>query len=360
MDKEKKARPMSPFLGFLSEALSPENLLTLCVDRNDEVKECVAALCDRRNHLFIYGERGIGKTFLVHLISQGIRESRPGVFPCYINLLQDTMRVHPDSTQSGFPCAILRRLCTSLWHDLLGLSMSDLRAAIHETPGTLAIRDGLKRKILEVYRLVRLEDERLHYNRTSGIGAALGIKAEMQEGRSEEWRTSPWLSVELLDLIDELLEDVARPREIDQFVMLCDEANLMPFSEQKDLLLRYVELFAAKNTQFAMVMRPEVVSQAQAVFSACERIELKGFSKREHVAELLRKHLRNTGVDPTDDGIDVLWEVFSGHPLYTIAAAKFAYDEAAKRGTTFLDASLMAIAAARLLRQYREMDNKQF
>jgi len=261
---------------------------------------------------------------------------------------------HPDPMY--FPHAILRQLCTGLWRDLLGMSISELRSAICETPGDIKLRDTAQQKVIELYRLVRLEDERLLYSRKNGVGASLGIKADLSEKKAVEWSTSPLLSSEVIDLITELLEDVAQPKGINQFVMLCDEANLMSFSEQKDLLLRFVELFASNNTQFAMVMRPEPVAQAQAVFSGCERVELKGFSERKYVGELIEKHLHTTEIDVTEDGIDVLWEVFSGNPLDTLVAASIGFDEASRKQKSFIDGPIMAVASAKHLRLIKESE----
>jgi hypothetical protein len=196
-----------------------------------------------------------------------------------------------------------------------------------------------------------LEIEKMHYNREDGLGAALGLKADMKEVRGKEWTTGLMIVSEFLDLLDELFEKVCRPRNIDKFVLVCDEANHLPFRDQQGMLLRYVELFSAKHTQFVMVLRPEVAVGAQAVFSAFDKFELKGFSSRDYIAELLKKHLAGTEVQVTEDGLQVLWEVFTGHPLYTILTARRAYEVAVKAGSTCLDGRMLAVAAACQLRE---------
>ena len=59
-EQYKKPDSRQPFRGLLTESLDLNQLLDLRVNRDDELSRCLETVCNRRNNLLVYGERGIG------------------------------------------------------------------------------------------------------------------------------------------------------------------------------------------------------------------------------------------------------------------------------------------------------------
>ena len=61
------------------------------------------------------------------------------------------------------------------------------------------------------------------------------------------------LPFEFAEFAKELIETVLNPSGKSRVVVICDEANYMPFFKQEELLQRYLDLFSAKDFQFVLV-----------------------------------------------------------------------------------------------------------
>ena len=56
------------------------------VDRDNELALRCEALLKRGQNVLLYGDRGVGKTFLLHLIEKHVQESAPTVYSCIVNI----------------------------------------------------------------------------------------------------------------------------------------------------------------------------------------------------------------------------------------------------------------------------------
>ena len=63
--------------------LSPEEIMTLFVNRIDELGTAKSAIRNY-NNVLLYGIRGVGKTFLVRLLTKHLSEEFPEILPVYV------------------------------------------------------------------------------------------------------------------------------------------------------------------------------------------------------------------------------------------------------------------------------------
>ena len=119
---------------------------------------------------------------------------------------------------------------------------------------------------------------------------------------------------------------VTRPSGINRIILLCDDANLMPVYKQEALLEHNLELFSSRRVQFlfsAGIYPWEAKPYQPNSFETS--FELKGFSDKDHIFELISK-INTSSVEFSQEAIDLLFEVFCGHPRFTLSACQNAYE----------------------------------
>lgn len=357
-EQYKKPDSRQPFRGLLTESLDLNQLLDLRVNRDDELSRCLETVCNRRNNLLVYGERGIGKTFLMRLFHQRVETQRKDTIACYLNLMGLGFYGHDEVALAAFPNEVLIKLCTTLWCKVLSRDYSELRMSASDSPTAITLRTSAEKTITRIYAELVTVARRFHYARESSLGASAVLKGEMKESVAQEWQAIDMLPNDFFHFLDEIFDAVLKPNQIDQVVLICDEVNLRPVPEQQELLVRYLELFGAKNVRFTLVVQPEAAKKVRPILTAFEELELGGLPHQTEIQTLLEKHLRDADVSISPEAIPVVWEVFRGHPLYTLQVARQAYDDARRTETQLIDAAQMAIACARTLRYLRKMDRE--
>jgi Cdc6-like AAA superfamily ATPase len=227
------------------------------VDRETELEQCVDCLYSRRTNLIVHGDMGVGKTFLVRLVNDKLSEDHSNALSCYLNLVFAGI-YGDESLVSEFPNAVLREICVTIWPSILKRDYSELRASTVESPGALKWPDKAVAKVSDIYRHLMLTKRMFQYSRENTFGASAVLKGEGKEVTSNQWHPSEILPFEFFHFLDELFDVVLHKYSIQRIVLICDEANKLPLFQQKELLLRYLELFAARNVQFLMVVRSEI------------------------------------------------------------------------------------------------------
>ncbi len=140
----------NPFYTHNLAAEDISNIKEMGVNRENEFEQCVSSLIYRHHNVLLYGERGIGKTFLLRLIEQKIKDTATDVFSSIVNI--GSLRAYDlESDVSAFPRAVLLRLCTDLWRTLLNKSYLDLRDRLEETGQEITLRKNDEKTIQRIY-----------------------------------------------------------------------------------------------------------------------------------------------------------------------------------------------------------------
>ncbi len=330
----------NPFFIRNLAADSIPHLREICVDRAEELNKLQHAIVDKRHNVLLYGERGVGKTFLIRLLEQEIRDLDGEVFPALINLASLSAYGNEDEVAS-FPRAVLLQFCKVLWTDLLKMSYLDLRERLDETGKELTLRREAERIVQRVYTFLMTFHKRARTEFLHSVGFSAAAKGEIREKTTSDRQQSDVLPFEFAEFAAELIDKVLKPKGKNRVVIICDDANLMPLYKQEAILERYLELFSFKRVQFLFVAGHMSWERKTYIPSCFEtRQELKGFPKKEHIYEMIQK-ANDSSVVFSPEAVDLLYELLKGHPLYTIDACGWAYQYAERQGKVNIDAALM-------------------
>lgn len=137
----------NPFRSINCVFESADEIRARCIDRKREVDTCLEALVEHGHNVLVHGTRGVGKTFLLRLVEDGLRATER-FFPCFANLASLSAYGGPSDT-SGFPRAVLLQLCASIWK-ALGKSYLDLCDRLSETGQEITFRKEAERTVQRV------------------------------------------------------------------------------------------------------------------------------------------------------------------------------------------------------------------
>jgi histone H3/H4 len=342
----------NPFQFSAPVCLSIAELKAMRVDRADELLLCHHAIAMNRHNVLLYGERGVGKSFLVRLLQQEIEDRSPELFAASVNIAGLSEYGNRDELAS-FSRAVLLQLCRILWTDLIRGSYLDLRERLDETGREITLRGKPELTIQRVYSQLMFAQRQLRIQHLNSIGFSAGAKGERSEKATFDRQQSDILPFEFAEFAGELIAEVLEPRGKSRLILICDEANRLPLHKQEDLLERYLELFGSKQVQFLFVagLAPwEKTRNLPLCFET--RVELKGFSGMAHTQELIEK-AAGTSVKFSAEAIRLLHRVFKGHQRYTLDACRHAYESATSAGRQEIDASLMKQVLTQLREQRR-------
>jgi hypothetical protein len=212
-------------------AMTSAEVIDHRIDRFEELEECVQSLVSRQHNVLIYGSRGVGKTFLVKLIADRIRESGCSHFPCIANIASVSLygnrsagEASSDDT-SGFLRAILLQLCRSLW-ELIGRKYLDLREQVSDPLHPLEGPEASS--IRRVFNLLMKFEGSVSRTSAGSIGIGAGIKGELKGESISRSQLMAILPFEFAEFVGELTAGVLEARGYSRVVFLCDEANHMP------------------------------------------------------------------------------------------------------------------------------------
>ena len=340
----------NPFALYHLNAERISEIDQLRIDRENEIAACSDSIVELRHNVLLYGTRGVGKTFLLRLIEKEIIAKDETIFPCFVNIA--SLHAYNFSNDVGaFPRAVLLQLCTELWGNVLGKSYLDLRDRLKETGQELHLRKKDEVTIQRVYEHLMTLGKTAQSAILNTVGFSAGLKGEKKEETSQQTQYSTILPFEFPEFAHELIRNVLLARGKKRLVVLCDEANQMPIFKQEEILERYLELFSSKQIQFVFVAGM-VPWESKTFLPSCfeTRFELKGFSERNDVVELITR--AQSDLIFTKEAIDAVFEAYSGHPRDTIEACAISYYEARK-------ADLKDVSVPVVLRAIRRIDEER-
>lgn len=343
-----------PFSCLPTGSLGINLLKSMCVDRDDEIKQCIDALFGRSENILIHGSRGVGKTFLVRLLLEEIRTNFKNIVPVFVNLTGLFVYDHSEIV-SAFPNAVLLEVCRTIWVDVLGKEYLALRNSLSETSDEIKFRKKGERTVVDIYRLLMTSARRMEASWEHSVGVSAVIKGDTKKSTHKGWSEINILPFEFFEFAEEIKKKILIPNAKERIIAICDEANKLPILQQANILERYLQLFAAREVQFVFVSSynfGEKFGQVSLGFQ--KTLELRGFPEKRHVKELIDKQTTGTNISFSDSAIDVVWEAFEGHPYLTIDVSLSAYRQAYKDGLEKINARVMASACMQMLRRMEE------
>ncbi|NMM17243.1 MAG: ATP-binding protein [Cellulomonas sp.] len=246
-------------------------------------------------NVYLWGERGIGKTFLVRLLQKALQDEAATLA---VNV-SATAHLHGGygtvvDVASGTVLAILEKV----WTDVVGRDYSELRAtlSIAAADGKLRslFRSDLEQTAVQLYREVMASERRLHFRRNSSIGASAIAKGEYGRDREVELSTPAIMPFEFVEFTHELVVALSAVG-VDRLTIFLDEANVLDDSTQNAFLSQYIELFASSSTNFLFVagvdkLEPEHVPR-EGSFDVLARVSgLDAGSSFKLVAKAAERH----------------------------------------------------------------------
>lgn len=317
-----------------TRAMTREMIRELRVNRDSEVDACIRHLNRRGENVFIWGARGVGKTFLVRLIEAELQDEA-SILPVNVDVL-GLPGFGRLNAATAFPEAVLLGICRTIWKDILNKPYSDLRGRLDLREGDIRFPSKLARTVETIYVHVMASQRKAHYEYSNSVGFSVGAKGETKETGWLEQEQPPILPFEFLEFCEELL-GVLRDKGKNRVVVLCDEANLLPFEQQRDILGRYVDLFTSRSVQFLFVagvhrwesVPPHIPEGFDLV------LEVQGL-QQDAVAELLGKMAQRSGGELESDAVDVAQKHLKGNPRLLLEALHLAIGDTAEVGRIVL------------------------
>ena len=114
------------------------------IDRIQEINLCIQAVTEESQNILLYGDRGVGKTFVLRLIFDEISKSNQSILPVSIYLTGLTCYGNDDIVAS-FSRAILLQVCSTIWTDLLGKRYTDLREELDYTKTKIKVQKRIRK-----------------------------------------------------------------------------------------------------------------------------------------------------------------------------------------------------------------------
>lgn len=324
------------------------------VNRDSELDACVHHLNHCRGNAFLWGARGVRKTFLVRLIEAELRKEA-SVLPVNVDVLGLPGFGRRDAA-TAFPEAVLLAICLTIWKDVLDKPYSQLRARLDLRKGDLRLSSKLARKVEALYVHVMASERKAHYEYSHSVGFSAGAKGEKKETGWVEQEQPPILPFEFLEFCEEILGVLERKGKT-RVIALCDEANLLSFEQQRDILGRYIEVFASRRIQFLFVAGPHrsepVPPPIPEGFDLV--LEMTGLQPGA-AAQLLSKVATRSGLELEPKSAAIAQARLEGNPrllLLALGSAMSKADESNKITSRMIEAACSEVLAREQL--YRSM-----
>lgn len=289
------------------------------VDRGSELDQCIERLVHRGENVFLWGVRGVGKTFLVRLIEARLK-TFPEILPVNVDVLGLPGFGRHD-TASAFPEAVLLALCKTVWKELLDKPYSALRSRLDLREGEIRLESRLEQTIETIYQHAMASQRKARHEHNRSIGFAAGAKGELATTGWIEQEQPPILPFEFLEFTEEILAALAS-KEKTRVVALCDEANHLPSDQQLEILGRYIDLFASRRIQFLFVagLQPWEGGAPIVPEGFDLVLELLGLQSGDAV-QLLEKVLAQSEAELDSSNIGRALDNLGGNPRLLIEAA---------------------------------------
>lgn len=306
-------------MSLASERLRIEEILKLRTDRTKEIEVCIGTILKTKNNIYLYGERGIGKTFLLRTLYSEIKNKDKNVFPFYLNLFSLT-RESIHFGEYAFSSFLTLALITSIWTEIYNKSHSDL---INKTISPEAGDTSLKKInfLQKVYANLRTSLYKMDFSTENDIGVKAFVTGNMKLKESEAREFGHLLPFEVISYIEEIIEYLKKNEKKVKIVALCDEANLMSEEWQKDVLARHIDIFSNLGIQFVFVAGYLIKHSEIIIPDSFEKvIEVKGIDK-EYITELIKKHYASTDFIIKPDVLEYLHKTTKGNPRRILGIA---------------------------------------
>jgi energy-coupling factor transporter ATP-binding protein EcfA2 len=340
-----------PFANLNLDAacMDDDNLARHCVDREMELASALDAIESGEN-LLIYGDRGIGKSFLARLINLEIAK-RESFFPVMVDV-SHLPGYGVDPVAAAFPRAVLLQVCVEIWKNLLGHSFLELNGSrLRHQP---IFEDSTRTTVREVYLYLIADSEGASLGRERTIGASAIVKSEAKEDATRRWDRSNLLPFEFFEFAEAIQNDVLKPLGKSKLVAICDEANLLSLIQQQEILDRYLELFLRKKVQFVFVAARLPVGSPNLPAAFRQVIELRGWPEINCLFDLITR--AEPDISFTSEAVQATWEAFLGHPRKSLNALLHASHIVADKSPAIVDLGLMASAIKDVESSYRHWE----
>ena len=338
--------------------MSDDDIRYFSVGRDDEYREVLNDLIRKNHNVLIYGERGIGKTFLIRSLYEKIVEAEKDILPIFINLA-GLRSYSPADNAASFPRAILLQICSVIWSNYLGNSYLDLRDSISDSGQEITLKSKPEKTVQRLYRHLMSFERKAQNEFVNSVGFSALAKGEKSEKTTASLTQSDILPFEFVEFVNELKENVLPYINKQRIILICDEANMLPQYEQKELLERYVEIFTEKRVQFIFVAGYLPWQDIPSIPSCFETsVGLKGLCSEE-VTELLYKCITSSDYSFENSGALKIFEIFNGHPRLSINAFERASIECLNQNAKLISKNLV-IRACQELEQRLEREKAQY
>ncbi len=232
--------------------MTQEQILALRVNRESEVDSCSDLLRSTTSNVFIFGPRGVGKTFLVRLIHAKLRKNAPEVFPFFLNATELAV-FGAKGTGEAFPAMLLLQLISSIWREILQHSYSELLRTAETQKRAIKIEKRAQVCLQRIFLQLRYPDFTVTQENASEFSVSAIAKGGLSENLNIERKSVGILPYEFMEYLEELKSVVLPKVGISKLVGIIDEANMMPVEWQEAVVSRHIDIFSNRGMQFVLV-----------------------------------------------------------------------------------------------------------
>ncbi len=293
----------------------------LRVDRIPEVNSSLGTILKTNNNIFIYGERGIGKTFLLKSIYNETLTESDNIFPFFLNLFS-LSRNSFINNEYAFSSFLALEIITSIWTELYNRPHSELiEKSINPDFGD----NSLKRKInylQKTYANLAASARKIQSTEEGNIGVKAILNGGLKISESESREFSQLMPFEIISYIEELQEFLLKKEKKIKLVALCDEANLMSKEWQRALLSKHLDIFSNINIQFVFVAGISYEQMDINIPNTFEFILSVDGLQKEYINELITKHHPEYEISISNENLEHLHKSTNGNPRSILSIAE--------------------------------------
>lgn len=294
-----------------AEAMSDEQIRQWRVGRVSEVSALTSDLAGGATNIYLWGERAIGKTFIVRLV--GGELSGTSTLPVEVSTVAHLPMSWDDVRDVS--AGVVLALTQKVWKDIIGRPYSELRGSLGEPPHIELNSSGrLENLVRRIYREAMASQQTYRVSQTRVAGVSLFAKGELGDGRELEATTSTVYPFEFVEFAEELINGL-EAHGVNRLAILLDEANKLSLSVQQQVLSDFLDLFSSHRVSFAFVAGIQAARlEEPRVPVAFSRVEQILGLDEESSAMLLDRALKYVGIRMDDEALAVVLDYGRGHP----------------------------------------------
>ncbi len=326
------------------------------VNRENDLNNCIETITDRFENLILFGERGIGKSFLIRLIELKLASEFPNFLSIYLNMT-GLFSKEEDKTKfdriniNDFPRLILLEMCRTIWVDKFNKEYSELRSGLIED--TSIFSKTSHKKIKSIYNFLMTSNREFHKSQVNEVGFSLAVKGGKKEEISHSWKENPIDSFEFFEYIKEFKKEILLKLGVNRILVICDESNHLSMSSQIELISKYGNLFSNHDIQMIFLSDKDKFENGNTKILAdgFENIyHLEGFKEVKHLKELASKYLAEE-FEISDEALEILFHIFKGNPRNSLNTLYFSSKALGAQPSKIIDAKTMSLACFTLLKK---------